>query len=71
MVRVVLVGVLSVLTFPWLLFTSSLFFTFVNFYVLFLGPAVGVMIADYWIVRRRDIDVEALYDESEESKFWF
>lgn len=68
---VVLVGVLSVLTFPWLLFTSSLFFTFVNFYALFLGPAVGVMIADYWIVRRRDIDVEALYDESEESKFWF
>lgn len=68
---VILVGVLSVLTFPWLLFTSSLFFTFVNFYALFLGPAVGVMIADYWIVRRRDVDLDALYDETKNSKFWY
>lgn len=68
---VILVGILSVLTFPWMLFTSSLFFTFVNFYALFLGPAVGVMIADYWIVRRRGVDINALYDQGEGSEFWF
>lgn len=68
---VILTGVLSVMTFPWLLFTSQWFFTFINFYALFLGPAVGVMIADYWLVRKRDTDIDELYDESQSSKFWY
>lgn len=68
---VVLTGVLSVLTFPWVLFTSQWFFTFINFYSLFLGPALGVMIADYWIVRGRDTDTAELYDRTETSEFWY
>jgi NCS1 family nucleobase:cation symporter-1 len=68
---VILTGVLSVMTFPWLLFTSQWFFTFVNFYSMFLGPAIGVMIADYWFIRKRDTDVEALYNKQDDSPFWF
>lgn len=68
---VILTGVLSVLTFPWVLFTSQWFFTFINFYALFLGPALGVMIADYWLVRKRDTDIPELYKRDEGSKFWY
>jgi NCS1 family nucleobase:cation symporter-1 len=63
--------VLSFLSFPWMLFTSALFSTFIQIYSAFLGPIVGVLLADYWIVRQRDTDVEALYDDSDDSAFWF
>lgn len=68
---VLLTGVLSVVTFPWALFTSDLFFTFINAYSIFLGPALGVLLADYWLVRKRDTDIDGLYNKSETSKFWF
>lgn len=68
---VVATGVLSIATFPWMLFTSNLFYTFISFYAAFLGPILGVLMADYWIVRKRDTDVEELYNETDSSKFWF
>ena len=68
---VLITGVLSVITFPWVLFSSQWFFTFINFYSAFLGPALGILIADYWIVQRRFNDVDALYDKSRNSKFWY
>lgn len=68
---VLITGVLSVVTFPWVLFSSQWFFTFINFYSAFLGPALGILIADYWIVQRRFSDVDALYDKSEDSRFWY
>jgi NCS1 family nucleobase:cation symporter-1 len=63
--------VLSFLSFPWLLFTSALFSTFIQIYSAFLGPIVGVLLADYWVTRKRDTDVEALYDDTDNSAFWF
>lgn len=68
---VLITGVLSVVTFPWVLFSSQWFFTFINFYSAFLGPALGILIADYWIVQARFSDVDALYDKSEDSRFWY
>jgi NCS1 family nucleobase:cation symporter-1 len=29
------------------------------------------MIADYWLVRRRDTDIPELYKRDESSKFWY
>jgi NCS1 family nucleobase:cation symporter-1 len=68
---VVLTGVLSIATFPWMLFTSDLFYTFISFYAAFLGPIIGILLADYWIIRKRDTDVTELYKKSADSKFWF
>jgi len=59
---VVAVAGLSVLTMPWMLFTSDYFFKFQNVYSCFLGPALGVMIADYYFIRKRKLNVEMLYD---------
>lgn len=68
---VLITGVLSVVTFPWVLFSSQWFFTFINFYSAFLGPALGILIADYWIIHRRSHDISALYDKSKKSRFWY
>lgn len=68
---VLLTTVLSFGTFPWLLFTSDLFYTFIKFYAAFLGPILGILLADYWIIRQGDIDMDSLYDGSKRSKFWF
>ncbi|WP_122090917.1 NCS1 family transporter [Halalkalicoccus subterraneus] len=67
----VITTVLSFISFPWLLFSSALFSTFIQFYSAFLGPIVGILLADYWITRNRDTDIESLYDRTASSKFWF
>lgn len=59
---VVVVTVLSVLTFPWLLFSSKYFFVYQNIYSSFLGPILGVLIADYFVFRKRTYNLEELYD---------
>lgn len=59
---VIIAGALSGITAPWVLFTSDWFFTFQNIYSVFLGPMLGVLLADYWFVQRRRTDVTALYD---------
>lgn len=59
---IVVVAVLSVISMPWLLFTSDYFFKFQNLYSCFLGPAVGVMLSDYYIVRKRRVNLELIYD---------
>lgn len=58
---VVVVAVLSVITAPWLLFTSDYFFKFQNIYASFLGPATAIMLADYFVLRRSNLDVPLLY----------
>lgn len=48
---------------PWVLLASptGFIFTFLNGYGGGLGCIAGVMIADYWIVRRKQYDVAELY----------
>ena len=70
-IGVIITGVLSIATAPWVLFTSANFFTFMNTYSVFLGPIIGVLLADYWIIRKRTVDVEASYDTKVGSKYWY
>jgi len=63
----VIVGVLAVATFPWLLVkeeSAAGLQVFVQTYSAFLGPIFAVMVVDYYIIRRRRLDVDKLYDES-------
>lgn len=57
-------ALLGVAMMPWKLIESSggYIFTWLVGYGALLGPVLGIMIADYWIVRRTQIDVDALYD---------
>lgn len=49
---------------PWKLIASSggFIFTWLIGYSALLGPIAGIMVADYWLVRRTRLDAEALYD---------
>jgi NCS1 family nucleobase:cation symporter-1 len=58
-----LTAVLGIAIMPWKLIESSggFIFTWLVGYGALLGPVLGIMIADYWIVRRARIDVDELY----------
>jgi NCS1 family nucleobase:cation symporter-1 len=56
-------GVVGVLMMPWKLLASagSYIFTWLIGYSALLAPIAGIMIADYWLVRRRQLDLGDLY----------
>ncbi|MDN6324880.1 MAG: NCS1 family transporter [Corynebacterium sp.] len=61
----VLVGVLAPATFPWLLVrdeNADGLQTFVQIYSAFLGPIFAVMVVDYYLVRRRRLEIDEFYD---------
>lgn len=65
-------GILGVLSCPWLLLSNSgAFFGFILYYSAFFGPILGVMLADYYVVRRRTLDVAAHYETGEGAPFWY
>lgn len=48
---------------PWkILESANTFLAFMGGYAIFLGPMAGIMVADYWLVKKQHIDIPALYD---------
>ncbi|KAI4760211.1 uridine permease-like protein Fui1 [Aureobasidium sp. EXF-3400] len=48
---------------PWkILSDAETFLSFMSGYSVFLAPMAGIIAADYWLIKRRHIDVPALYD---------
>jgi NCS1 family nucleobase:cation symporter-1 len=64
-------GIIGVLIMPWKLVAdpSGYIFTWLIGYSALLGPIGGIMIADYFVVRRRQLNVGALYDETGEYRY--
>lgn len=62
----VLVGLLAFATFPWVLVrdeSAAGLQIFVQTYSAFLGPIFAVLVVDYYILRRRTLNLAKLYDE--------
>ena len=61
-------GVIGILMMPWKLVAdpSGYIFTWLIGYSALLGPIGGIMIADYFVWRKRKLDVEALYSSEGE-----
>jgi NCS1 family nucleobase:cation symporter-1 len=55
---------IGILICPWFLISSTqgYIFTWLIGYGALLGPIAGIMIADYYIIRKKRLDVEGLYD---------
>src|ERR1700759_3314582 len=69
---VLLTSVLGTLSFPWLLMANSkAFFGFILYYSAFFGPILGVMLADYYIVRRGELEIGELYKDGPDSPYWY
>jgi NCS1 family nucleobase:cation symporter-1 len=61
-------GIIGVLMMPWKLVAdpSGYIFTWLVGYSALLGPIGGIMIADYFVIRRRRLNVNALYQHDDE-----
>jgi len=57
-------GVIGILIFPWKLLAdpSGFIFLWLIAYSALLGAIAGIMICDFFVVRKRKLDVEALYN---------
>lgn len=64
-------GVVGILMMPWKLVAdpSGYIFTWLIGYSALLGPIGGIMIADYFAVRRCQLNVSALYDPHGEHRY--
>ena len=60
-------GVIGILIFPWKLVAdpSGYIFTWLVGYSSLLGPIGGIMIIDYFFIKRKTLDVNALYTEGD------
>lgn len=56
------------LTFPWLLLDA--FLLYLPALGAILAPVAGIMVADYYLVRRRHLDVPALFDPGGQYRYW-
>ncbi len=56
-------GILGILMLPWKLLASadSYIFNWLIGYSALLGPIAGIMVVDYWLLRKTELDVPDLY----------
>jgi len=65
---VVLAGCVGMLTFPW--FIIQHFMTYLPIIGAFLAPLPGIMITDYYFIRRTRLSVTNLFDFGGKYKYW-
>lgn len=67
----IITGVIGILMCPWKLYAdpNGYIFTWLIGYSALLGPIAGIMIADYFIYRKRQINVPELYKSDGEYSF--
>jgi len=56
-------GIIGIVMMPWKLLAdpSGYIFTWLIGYSALLGPVIGIILVDYWLVRRTELDVDDLY----------
>ncbi len=64
-------GIIGILIFPWKLVAdpSGYIFTWLVGYSSLLGPVGGIMIADYYFIRKQKLDVNDLYSHKGQYSF--
>lgn len=56
---------------PWnILASAASFLNFMSGYTIFLGPICGIMVADFWLVAKRRIDIGAMYEPHGRYYYW-
>ena len=65
-------AVIGVLMMPWKLLAdpSGYIFTWLIAYSALLGPIGGILIADYFVIRRKTLNLDALYSPNGEYRYW-
>lgn len=64
--------IISIALCPWeLLASAATFINVLSAYSVFLGPMCGIMVAEYWLVRKRKIKLSDLYNPHKEGIYYF
>lgn len=67
-----LASVISVMILPWNLFSSpEVIHMTVDLLAALIGPVYGILIVDYYIVKRRKVYVPDLYSTSRTGRYWY
>ena len=68
----IIASVLSIVTFPWVLFSSQggIYFLVINIYSVPLGAVFGVLLAEYWVFGSGD-SIGSLYETGHDSEYWY
>lgn len=65
-------SVISVLILPWNLFNNPFIVTyFVGTLGAFLGPIFGVVMVDYYFIKRQRLNVQDLYQTNTDGSYWY
>ncbi|CAH2354926.1 nicotinamide riboside transporter 1 [[Candida] railenensis] len=57
---------------PWDFYnTSSTFVTVMSSFSVFMSPIVGIIISDFWIIRKKHIKLSHLYTDDPSGKYWY
>lgn len=57
---------------PWKLMSGDGYvFVWLIGYAAFLGPIAGIMLADYFILRRQRLDIDDLFTDNAKSQYWY
>ena len=69
----VITAVIGILMFPWEIIEnlSAYIFTWLVGYGSLLGAIGGVMIVDYWLLRRERLDLVDLYSDDPRRQYWY
>ncbi|MFC2098919.1 NCS1 family transporter [Bacteroidota bacterium] len=69
---VILTSILGLISCPWfILGNQEVFYGFIGYYSAFFGPLLGVMLADYYVIRKKRFNVEQLYVNDSTGKYWY
>lgn len=68
----IITGVLGVAMMPWKLLANyeTYLYTWLVGYSGFLGPIAGILICDYYLLRKKNLSIEDLYQRGGEYEFW-
>ena len=65
-------AVASIFITPWNLFNNPevIHYT-LDVLAAFIGPLFGILLVDYYLIKKQQIDVDALFDDSPSGRYWY
>lgn len=68
----IITALLSWVVQPWDFYnTASTFVTVMSSFSVFMSPIVGIIIADFWVVRKKHLKLSHLYSDDPNGKYWY
>jgi NCS1 family nucleobase:cation symporter-1 len=65
-------AVASIFITPWNLFNNPLMIHYtLDILAAFIGPLFGILLVDFYLIKKQQIDVDALFDDSPSGRYYF